>query len=56
MFFQYLDKTNSTQNYIKIFYRHDDLKHMLDNNKDSMKLEAMKRIIGVSIFYIRSSV
>lgn len=27
--------------------RHDDLKEMLDSNKDSLKLEAMKRIIGV---------
>lgn len=29
---------------------------MLDNNKDSMKLEAMKRIIGVSIFSVKSLV
>ncbi|KAK7601336.1 hypothetical protein V9T40_008777 [Parthenolecanium corni] len=29
------------------YKKHDDLKHMLDNNKDSMKLEAMKRIIGM---------
>lgn len=28
--------------------RHEDLKQMLDVNKDSLKLEAMKRIIGVS--------
>lgn len=28
-------------------YRHDDLKQMLDTNKDSLKLEAMKRIIGM---------
>lgn len=27
--------------------RHDDLKQMLDSNKDNLKLEAMKRIIGV---------
>ncbi|KAJ8941876.1 hypothetical protein NQ318_001729 [Aromia moschata] len=27
--------------------RHDDLKEMLDSNKDSLKLEAMKRIIGM---------
>lgn len=27
--------------------RHDDLKQMLDSNKDSLKLEAMKRIIGM---------
>ena len=30
------------------FFRHEDLKNMLDQNKDSLKLEAMKRIIGVS--------
>ncbi len=29
-------------------FRHDDLKTMLDSNKDNLKLEAMKRIIGVS--------
>lgn len=27
--------------------RHDDLKQMLDSNRDNLKLEAMKRIIGV---------
>ena len=27
------------------FLRHDDLKVMLDSSKDSLKLEAMKRII-----------
>lgn len=27
--------------------KHDDLKQMLDSNKDSLKLEAMKRIIGM---------
>lgn len=31
------------------FFRHDDLKEMLDSNKDSLKLEAMKRIVAVSI-------
>lgn len=31
-----------------VFCRHDDLKEMLDSNKDGLKLEAMKRIIGVS--------
>lgn len=31
-----------------IFFRHDDLKEMLDSNKDSLKLEAMKRIVAVS--------
>jgi len=30
-------------------FRHDDLKQMLDQNKDSLKLDAMKRIIGVNI-------
>ncbi|KAL1450216.1 hypothetical protein WDU94_002660, partial [Cyamophila willieti] len=29
------------------YKKHDDLKQMLDVNKDSMKLEAMKRIIGM---------
>lgn len=28
--------------------RHDDLKSMLDSSKDNLKLDAMKRIIGVS--------
>ena len=27
--------------------RHDDLKTMLDSSKDNLKLDAMKRIIGV---------
>lgn len=27
--------------------RHDDLKQMLDSNKDNLKLEAMKRIISM---------
>lgn len=31
--------------------RHEDLKQMLDSNKDSLKLEAMKRIIGVSLIF-----
>lgn len=29
------------------FKKHDDLKAMLDSGKDSLKLEAMKRIIGM---------
>lgn len=29
--------------------RHDDLKEMLDSNKDSLKLEAMKRIVAVGV-------
>ena len=32
-----------------LILRHDDLKTMLDGNKDNVKLEAMKRIIGVSV-------
>ncbi|KAF4526220.1 hypothetical protein B566_EDAN001905 [Ephemera danica] len=28
-------------------FRHEDLKQMLDSNKDNLKLEAMKRIIGM---------
>jgi hypothetical protein len=35
-------------NILCFLYRHEDLKQMLDSNKDSLKLEAMKRIIGVS--------
>uniref|UniRef100_A0A8D3CPB4 AP-3 complex subunit beta n=1 Tax=Scophthalmus maximus TaxID=52904 RepID=A0A8D3CPB4_SCOMX len=31
------------------YKRHDDLKEMLDSNKDSLKLEAMKRIVAVSM-------
>lgn len=27
--------------------RHDDLKAMLDSSKDNLKLDAMKRIVGV---------
>uniref|UniRef100_A0A672UPU6 AP-3 complex subunit beta n=1 Tax=Strigops habroptila TaxID=2489341 RepID=A0A672UPU6_STRHB len=30
-----------------VWYRHDDLKEMLDSNKDSLKLEAMKRIVAM---------
>lgn len=33
--------------FIFIHLRHDDLKQMLDSNKDNLKLEAMKRIIGM---------
>lgn len=29
------------------YKKHDDLKQMLDSNKDSLKLDAMKRIIGM---------
>lgn len=34
--------------------RHEDLKMMLDNNKDSQKLDAMKMIIGVSMWSLVS--
>lgn len=33
-----------------VHFRHEDLKEMLDSNKDGLKLEAMKRIIGVNIY------
>ncbi len=36
--------------------RHDDLKEMLDSNKDSLKLEAMKRIVAVSIDNVYSGI
>jgi hypothetical protein len=41
---------DGTSNYgmFLAFSRHDDLKQMLDSNRDNLKLEAMKRIIGVS--------
>lgn len=32
-----------------MWFRHDDLKEMLDSNKDSLKLEAMKRIVAVGV-------
>uniref|UniRef100_A0A8C9TP98 AP-3 complex subunit beta n=1 Tax=Scleropages formosus TaxID=113540 RepID=A0A8C9TP98_SCLFO len=32
---------------ISLSCRHDDLKEMLDSNKDSLKLEAMKRIVAM---------
>ena len=43
--------TNMTDQAFEIFFRHNDLKQMLDSNKDSLKLEAMKRIIGVHDFH-----
>uniref|UniRef100_A0A671KE08 AP-3 complex subunit beta n=1 Tax=Sinocyclocheilus anshuiensis TaxID=1608454 RepID=A0A671KE08_9TELE len=39
-----VDKILSFMFYI---FRHDDLKEMLDSNKDSLKLEAMKRIVAM---------
>lgn len=29
-------------------HRNEDLKEMLESNKESLKLEAMKRVVGVS--------
>lgn len=38
------------ENFAFVFiFRHEDLKIMLDSNKDNLKLEAMKRIIAVSM-------
>uniref|UniRef100_A0A668TS37 AP-3 complex subunit beta n=1 Tax=Oreochromis aureus TaxID=47969 RepID=A0A668TS37_OREAU len=37
------------------YKRHDDLKEMLDSNKDSLKLEAMKRIVADPNQLIRAS-
>lgn len=47
-----ISETKKTLNIFRLFnlfihYRHDDLKQMLDSNKDNLKLEAMKRIIGM---------
>lgn len=41
------DFTNTDLYHCGMLFRHDDLKQMLDSNRDNMKLEAMKRIIGV---------
>lgn len=38
--------------WVFFFCRHDDLKEMLDSNKDSLKLEAMKRIVAVSTTFV----
>ncbi|XP_052395058.1 AP-3 complex subunit beta-2, partial [Carassius gibelio] len=51
-FLRYL-KEREQEQLIKILsflfhiFRHDDLKEMLDSNKDSLKLEAMKRIVAM---------
>uniref|UniRef100_A0A673L5J5 AP-3 complex subunit beta n=1 Tax=Sinocyclocheilus rhinocerous TaxID=307959 RepID=A0A673L5J5_9TELE len=51
-FLRYL-KEREQERLIKILsfmiyiFRHDDLKEMLDSNKDSLKLEAMKRIVAM---------
>lgn len=33
---------------VLLIHRNEDLKEMLESNKESLKLEAMKRIVGVS--------
>jgi hypothetical protein len=33
--------------FLLFWYRNEDLKQMLESNKDSAKLDAMKRIVGV---------
>ncbi|XP_013411486.1 AP-3 complex subunit beta-2 isoform X2 [Lingula anatina] len=37
----------SSSFFMNDYKKHDDLKQMLDTNKDNLKLEAMKRIIGM---------
>uniref|UniRef100_A0A3Q3JZQ7 AP-3 complex subunit beta n=1 Tax=Monopterus albus TaxID=43700 RepID=A0A3Q3JZQ7_MONAL len=41
------DTSSSSSGGIFSSLRHDDLKEMLDSNKDSLKLEAMKRIVAM---------
>uniref|UniRef100_A0A3Q3AY62 AP-3 complex subunit beta n=1 Tax=Kryptolebias marmoratus TaxID=37003 RepID=A0A3Q3AY62_KRYMA len=46
----FINKTNCAVDYFCFLFsphRHDDLKEMLDSNKDSLKLEAMKRIVAM---------
>lgn len=48
-----IQRTQITYHFVSFLYfrtqifRHDDLKQMLDSNKDHLKLEAMKRVIGM---------
>lgn len=42
-----VDCTNEGGFFHVDYKKHDDLKQMLDSNKDNLKLEAMKRIIGM---------
>ena len=42
-----MDPSSGASFFNSDYKRHDDLKQMLDSNKDSLKLEAMKRIIGL---------
>ena len=39
-------------NYMYFCFSHEDLKELLESNKDPSKLEAMKTIIGVSLKYL----
>lgn len=48
LYFHELSISRGHQN-LNFYYRHDDLKNMLDSTKDSLKLDAMKRIVGVSL-------
>lgn len=34
------------------YHRNEDLKQMLESSKDSAKLDAMKRIVGVCDFFL----
>lgn len=43
-----------SRSFLFLVFRHDDLKEMLDSNKDSLKLEAMKRIVAVSFAFLVS--
>ena len=42
-----LDPSSGASFFNSDYKRHDDLKQMLDSNKDGLKLEAMKRIISL---------
>uniref|UniRef100_A0A9J7YMU9 AP-3 complex subunit beta n=1 Tax=Cyprinus carpio carpio TaxID=630221 RepID=A0A9J7YMU9_CYPCA len=51
-FLRYLKEREQEQlikilSFLFYIFRHDDLKEMLDSNKDSLKLEAMKRIVAM---------
>uniref|UniRef100_A0A672QGZ8 AP-3 complex subunit beta n=1 Tax=Sinocyclocheilus grahami TaxID=75366 RepID=A0A672QGZ8_SINGR len=51
-FLRYLKEREQEQlvkilSFMFYIFRHDDLKEMLDSNKDSLKLEAMKRIVAM---------
>ena len=42
-----MDPSSGASFFNSDYKRHDDLKQMLDSNKDGLKLEAMKRIISL---------